>query len=602
MLPTRLLPTRLLPAQPTRSQIYLWLSLLVSLLYSLPALQEAFSSEYVIQDDARQHVFWMRRFLAPDLFPNDLIADYFQSVAPWGYTSLYQLLAWVGLDPVTLSKLLPAVLGWVITIYCFGTTLQILPVPIAGFAAATLLNQNLWMRDDLSSATPGAFFYPIFLAFLYYLLRSSLLPTLATIALQGLFYPQCVFLSAGILLLRLLDWQGRKLRLTPNRAQIRFCLSGLGVAGLVILLYALKSSQFGSVITAAEARPMIAFSPMGWSAFFTDPFVDFWICGKRSGLIPTEWCDLAKNRQEVPQWWLGLLRFPSLSLGLLLPILLKFKARFPLAEQIRNGSLLLQGVVVSLGMFLLAHLLLFRLHLPNRYTEHSFRIFLALAAGMSLIILWDRLLHWVMKWVMKWKPSSQVRPKVAFSSTAILIIVLIIFPYSLEIDHDPFPVTGYVHGKHPAIYKFLEKQPKDIVIASLAEPANQIPTFAQRSLLAGGEGYLLPYHPQYFQEMSRRLVDLIAAQYSPDLALVKAFIRKYGVDFWLLDRESFQPDFDNPKSYLTSLFQQFPEQTEPIKAQIQSGSVPALSRLTQVCSAVNKQGLTILKSRCILKQ
>jgi hypothetical protein len=43
------------------------LSLTFAALYSILALQQVFSSEYVVQDDARQHVFWMRRFLDPAL-------------------------------------------------------------------------------------------------------------------------------------------------------------------------------------------------------------------------------------------------------------------------------------------------------------------------------------------------------------------------------------------------------------------------------------------------------------------------------------------------------------------------------------------------------
>ncbi|NEQ28184.1 MAG: hypothetical protein F6K28_56225, partial [Microcoleus sp. SIO2G3] len=79
----------------SKSQVIFWfsLSLAFAAVYSTMWLQQAFSSEYVVQDDARQHVFWMRRFLDPELFPNDLIADYFQSVAPWGYTTLYKLFA-----------------------------------------------------------------------------------------------------------------------------------------------------------------------------------------------------------------------------------------------------------------------------------------------------------------------------------------------------------------------------------------------------------------------------------------------------------------------------------------------------------------------------
>ncbi|NEQ85703.1 MAG: hypothetical protein F6K26_38040, partial [Moorea sp. SIO2I5] len=68
-------------------QVIFWfsLSLTFTLVYSLLALREAFSGEYIVQDDARQHIFWMMRFLDPELFPKDLIADYFQTVAPAGY-------------------------------------------------------------------------------------------------------------------------------------------------------------------------------------------------------------------------------------------------------------------------------------------------------------------------------------------------------------------------------------------------------------------------------------------------------------------------------------------------------------------------------------
>jgi hypothetical protein len=54
-----------------------WLShsLTFSVIYAALALGKAFSSEYVVQDDARQHVFWMMRFIDPALFPNDIIAN-----------------------------------------------------------------------------------------------------------------------------------------------------------------------------------------------------------------------------------------------------------------------------------------------------------------------------------------------------------------------------------------------------------------------------------------------------------------------------------------------------------------------------------------------
>ena len=144
---------------------WLSLSLTFSVIYSLLALREAFGSAYVVQDDARQHVFWMLRFIDPELFPHNLIADYFQSVAPAGYSIIYQIAAAVGFNPFGFNKLLPLVLGLLTTAYCFGVCLQMLPIPSAGFIATLLLNQNLWNDDELVSGTPRAFVYGLLMSF-----------------------------------------------------------------------------------------------------------------------------------------------------------------------------------------------------------------------------------------------------------------------------------------------------------------------------------------------------------------------------------------------------------------------------------------------------
>ena len=69
-----------------------------------PALRLAFASIY-LADDVREHVFWMFRYMDPGLFPQDPIADYFQSLAPSGYASPTGCLAKVGIDPLLASKL-----------------------------------------------------------------------------------------------------------------------------------------------------------------------------------------------------------------------------------------------------------------------------------------------------------------------------------------------------------------------------------------------------------------------------------------------------------------------------------------------------------------
>lgn len=239
------------------------LSLTFALICGILALKQAFGGEYVVQDDARQHVFWMRRFLDPSLFPQDLIADYFQSVAPPLYVAVYRLMAGLGIDPIVFNKFLPVGLGLVATAYCFGVCLQLLPVPAAAFVATLLLNQALWLKDDLGSGTARAFAIPLFLAFLYYLLRRALFPLLVMIVLQGLIYPLPILIYAGLLVLRLGRWDQGRLGFSVDRRDYVFCAAGLGVALMMLLPVVLEASEYGPTISGAIARTSPAFAEGG---------------------------------------------------------------------------------------------------------------------------------------------------------------------------------------------------------------------------------------------------------------------------------------------------------------------------------------------------
>lgn len=556
-----------------RSQLIFWfsLSLAFAVTFGILGLQKAFSSQYVVQDDARQHVFWMQRFLDPELFPNDWIADYFQSVAPSGYAAFYQMMASLGLNPLLLNKLLPMVLGLITTGYCFGLCLEMLPVPAAGFITTLLLNQNLWLHDDLISGTARAFVYPLFLAFLYYLVRRSLLPCLIAIALQGLFYPQFVFIVVGILILRLGRWESG-LHLSRNRKDYLFCATGLGVAFLVMLPYALETSEFGPVITAAAARTLPEFSAQGRSRFFLDNPWEYWLTAKRSGAL----------------LWVMPLCILSV---LLLPISLLWPARFPLAKQVSHVTLLLQLVLVSLGMFLAAHAVLFRLYLPGRYMHSSLEILSALMAGIAVTVMLDGLFHWAEQP----QPYPRRRQFSAIAATVLLGIVLVLSP---ELYY--FPNINYQTGQVPSLYQFFAQQPKDTLIASLAREADNLPAFSQRSILVGRE-YSIPYHVGYYRPLRQRIIDLIAAQYSQNLAEVQNFIRTYGVNFWLIDRAYLLTPYGvDAESDTTLWIKQFQPVAAEAAARSELGAIPALASVSDRCSAFKTEDLIVLQATCIL--
>jgi hypothetical protein len=565
----------------SRTQIIFWLSLSLtfSVIFAWLGLQEAFDGQYVVQDDARQHVFWMQRFLDPQLFPNDLITNYFQAVAPDGYTAVYRVMASLGIQPLVLNKLLPMVLGLITTAYCFGLALEILPVPILGFTASLLLNQNLWMKDDLISATPRGFLYPIFLAFLYYLLRrdagrllwNSLIPCLISISLIGLFYPQYIFVAVGILLLRLLRWQNNRIQFSNDRRDYLFCGLGIGVAILVLLPFALGTSEYGPAIAASEAKKLPEFLRRGRSSFFVDDPLDYWLFGRRSGMMPR-----------------SLFTPVTLCLGPLLPVLLRYPRRFPLVERINhNLAILPQILLAAVGMFLAAHALLFRLHLPSRYTGHSFRIVMALAAAIVLVVLLDSVLGWATAAI-----HQRKRQWVALGVTTLLAVSLVFYPYFVA----RFPVTAYQKGLYPDLYQFFARQPKETLVASLADEAGNLPTFSQRSVLVARE-YAIPYHVGYYNQFRQRVAALIQAQYTPKLTILQQFIRDYGVDFWLLDPTA----FSYPELAKNRWLRQYqPAMTEALTA-LAAGQTPALVKTIEPCRAFQSQVFTVVSTQCILQ-
>jgi hypothetical protein len=131
-----------------------------------------------------------------------------------------------------------------------------------------LLNQAVWSRDDIVSATARAFLYPLFLAFLYYLARRKFIPCLVALTLQALFYPSIAFVSAGLLALGLIAWKGKRPALTRDRFAVWLCAAGLAAIIIVLAFYASKSSGFGEVITASQARQMREFYGGGQGQLF----------------------------------------------------------------------------------------------------------------------------------------------------------------------------------------------------------------------------------------------------------------------------------------------------------------------------------------------
>lgn len=525
-----------------------------------------FGQPYQVQDDIRQHVVWFRRFLNPELFQDDLIADYFLAIAPPGVRALYGSLAGWGVDPLLLAKLLPPIIGILATIYCFRVTLRVFPVPPAAFLASLILSQNLWLGNDLASATSRAFPILFLLMFLDGVLGRSLWLTGCAIILQGLFYPILLLVEAGILIVRLIVWDG--MRFHWSKEGIDYWLCGLGVplALGVILLVRPDLGDLGPTVTAAQMATMPEYQANGRTPFFDDNFWNLWLISNR-GLSPPFY---------PPIIWFSV--FLPLALG----------SRSPLVKQATPNLRILWDILFpALGLFLLAHIVLLKLYYPSRYTQHSLRVAMAIAAGIVITILLDNGWQWLRR-----------QARLRSWHWGIISLVILFAIASLIGPAVPRILTSghvQIQGEHPKLYEFFAQQPPDSRIASLTPEADNLPVFSGRSVLVSREA-ALPFHLGYYQQIQQRVNDLLIAHYSSDPAILRQVTQQYGIDFWLVRRDTFQPAAiaDNP------WLMQFQPAANQAIAVLETNSVPTLLRARRHCTVFEDDLYQVISSSCLL--
>ena len=546
---------------------YLILSLAAPLYYGGVTLAHVFSRDFIVQDDMRQHVAWFQQFIDPTVFQQDAIADYFRSVAPVGFKTVYWLGAQAGIPPLLLAKLLPLPLALAATVFLFYTTLTIAPSPLAAWLATLIFNQHLWLNADLVSATPRAFVYPLFAAFLYFVVQRSCLPMLLTLAVLGLFFPQMMLVGAALLLAQVVDWSPKGMRLMRDRQRWVFALSGLIVTAMIALPFSLSLSAAGPAITTDQMRTQLEYGLGGRNEYFGVSPVDFALHGSSGLRIPV---------------------FPSIIwAGFALPFLIK--RRLPVIRSITPRIRILRDLLAaSLGLFCLAHLLLLKLHFPSRYTYHSWRFVLSIAAGIVLAALVKAGLSRLRR---RQSGQTQLRAlAVGLSGLVAAVVIGVPLVPSLIVAFQEWEV-----GDIPAIYTYLAAQPADTLVASLSPAANNIPAFSQRSTWVGRE-FALPHHPQYYAVMRDRAAQLLQAQYSPHLSDLQKLVDRTGIDFFLIERSAFDPDYLRQDWLLHSALR---SQVEAAIAELERGRKPAIATKLSTCGVLSTERFVLVEAECL---
>lgn len=576
----------------SRGRYWLGISLLTPLYFGLISLFYSTGSDYIIQDDARLHLTWLQHWVDPQLFPADAIADYYTAIQPWGLHGIYRCMAGLGLNSLLFAKLAPLGLALITTAYIYGATLRLLPVPVAGVLTTLILNQNIWLKDDLISATPRAFVYPTFAAFLYYLLQGNRPASLIALVLQGVFYPQMMLVSLGILTLQLAQQLIRQLSDVTQRPQ-PFCktthfqvlvvwLMALVLTGGLLLAFSHQvTAQVGPIINLDSMQAMPEFQPGGRRAYF--------------GASPLQFSFAGASGLRFP------LFPPIIFLGIFLPYFAyrtshRFQSRlstwFPLAAHLTPQTRVLAELLFSaLGLFLLAHLIFPTLYLPSRFSFYSNRFVMAIASGLVLTLVLQRSGDWLtqQETEQSWTKLKRIVLGLG-SSFAIAIVVVPAIP-SIFLD-----CQGWVEGQHPALYQTIALSPKDSVIAGIDREINNVPGFSQRSILVGEE-FALPYHRQFYDVMLKRMSALLQAQYSPEPEKLRTFIQRYGIDAWVVHQDFATSAYLEQQTWLSN--SSISNELVNLKQQLEQGKTPALLESLTTCASLEEKQLILLDAQCI---
>ncbi|HAT36484.1 MAG TPA: hypothetical protein DCS82_12270, partial [Rhodospirillaceae bacterium] len=499
----------------------LFLALAYALVPSAEALTLAFAEPYTVQDDARQFLFWMAQWRDPALFAGDPIAKYFSTVTPPGFKALHYILDIFGLAPFVANKLLVMPLFLATAGLAYRLAWSIRPIAAVAVAASWFTCFFLSLIDQsLLSAVPRAFAVPLFLWFLVALLERRLIQLGLACLMQGIFYPPIALVTAGVLGFSLLRWRGLKAFFSFTKSRISPFIIGMTAIAATLIPYAFATGGYGPVMTGVEAAANPSLQSGGRSAFFLGSAMETYFCGARAGFLPVEWGCGEAYRQDLAI-------APILALALMLfavgvPAALAWQGLRAVddatsASFYRRAPIFFAVLAAGGFWYFLAHIVLFDLHLPSRYTQHPLRavawVAAALLAGPALIAI-----------------GKKFAPRL----TGLLAIILAGAFFILPLPLGPSPYANYVTGQHPELYRFLSKLRKDVRIASLTLEADNIPSLSARSILSARE-YAIPYAKGYMTPLKTKTSAMIRAQYATSASSLLLFLKRYQPHYLLVD-------------------------------------------------------------------
>ncbi|EJN00613.1 hypothetical protein [Phyllobacterium sp. YR531] len=489
-----------------------WLSLTIALgvITCVALLIKGLHNPGAVPDDARMFLSWMGRFDNPEILKGDLIADYWSSVSPWVYDVLFRLAWLLGIDPLILVRFFPAFLFPPMAFFGYRLLRSFGVEPIITFIVIACLLHILARGEIVPSGTPRSL-WPLFtLMVLDGLSRKMVWQTAIGQLLLAGCYPQMALVTSGIIGLSAFSpWQKPWIDLSRRRIAIVLVAAIATIAG--ILPFLMGADDFSPIMTLAEARNIPTFQIGGRGQIFSaDGSVDFF-CSARTGIF-SDRCDGLTDPKIL---WLAIWYFSG-------PLLLFLALFNKPAEHTPRSPLPLYLVVTSLGLAGIAALMMFKLHLPNRYM--AFFFLLPFVSTLPVVLSWlrARTLALVMGNWQRW----------SLPMTAGLLLLVAGSVFLAASVKPKFSIP-----ENPALINAIAALPEQTVVGGFVKDLDFSPVFTNRSTLFNRE-LSIAYQRGYFLPIQQRMQAMRDLVLTSDPAVLSGYIRSLKLDRLAIDDDT----------------------------------------------------------------
>jgi len=487
-----------------KSTLLLFLGLiLISLAVGTYAHWPTLTNEYIIvDDDVMQHTYWMDKFHDPELFQNDIYAEYANFYLPLGFKAVYYV-GTIFFDQKLFGKILAIILYVVSGVYLFylGKKMGNNYTGLLLFLLFICFPIHL---DRFFGGQFRAFAFPLLITFIYYLIQLRLNACVIIMLLMALLYPPALLIAyVTLFLFLLLEKKGLK-DSTPWVGYVRIFLP------LTVFLIFLCAKNF--------TKPEFLGSLTGIEVITAN--IESIVYG-RSPNLPV------KGIGVMIKDFIGGHQLLPVSLVL---FCLSGLYYFNMKNQsfLRSYKMVISLFFSSIILYQISILLLIKLYLPIKYVRYSFPL-----VGLFIIILSAGFL------------IDRIRPVAAKIIVFIAIIGTAWFYHGDSINR----ITPNVdQTKYRGLYRYISKLPKNITIAADPDMSDYISTFSRRKTFLKYE-LSYPWFENYAKLIEKRIMDFYQAYYSENLIDIYMFCKKNDIDFIVFNRNDYNAGYFQSKDY-----------------------------------------------------